>query len=416
MIKVLFVNEYFPPYAPGGGEWSTYYLANDLSNKKLANVIVMTPDYGDRVFKEKRNFKLTKFPFYKKINGDNKILPSLYHTNLIWFLWEAFYIIKIAKKFQIDVLHVHGKYSIPAARIANLFLRKPILITIRDYQIICNYGFCLFNKDISCNLKEYFTSDFVSYYNYFVKSRNLIIIGVNLIYAIWGRFSRNIIKAFASGLETIVLSEKQKQIFKNAGFKKVQVIHNSITFPAKAKVYDKNKVILFAGRLTYGKGVGLIINILPEFFKKFPDYLFYFAGEGQYKNELIGLSKIYPQIKVLGSVTHQKLLEIYSQATLTVVPSLWPEPFGRIALESLRSVTPVVITDKGGLPEIVEDGKWGYVVKANVKSLMEGISKGIINNKILEKNIFKDFEIIKKKFGQDISNKYSEQYMRLLEK
>lgn len=414
MIKILFVNEYFPPYAPGGGEWSTYYLANDLAKRNLAEVIVVTPNYGNKSIEVEENVKVERFPFFGKLNGNKKILSSIYYTNFIWFLIEAFFICKFANKYKVDLLHVHGKYSIPGAKIASFILRKPVLVTVRDYLIVCNYGLCLLKGDKPCNIVDYLRNDFVTYYRHYVSTKNLINLLTNLIFAILGRINRNVIRYFAIDLDTVVLSNKQKQIFINSGFKKVKVIQNSIDFIESTKEKKRKRIVLFAGRLTFGKGIGLLINIIPEFFRENPDYLFYFIGDGPYKKELQKLSKRYPGLRVLGSIEHKKLMSIYQQARVTVVPSLWPEPFGRIALESLSRLTPTVVTDRGGLSEIIKNERWGYVIEPSEVNILNAIKKAILNYDTLTKNISSDFELIKKKFGRDVSNQYLKYYNNLI--
>lgn len=416
MIKILFINEYFPPYAPGGGEWSTFYLANDLAKRNLAEVVVVTPSYGNKSIKVEEKVRVEKFPFFGKLNSEKKILSSIYHTNFIWYLTEAFFICKFAIKHNVDLLHVHGKYSIPGARIASFVLRKPILITVRDYMIVCNYGLCLFKGDKPCSTVDYFRNDFATYYRCYINAKNPINLFTNLIFAIFGRINRNVIRYFALDLDTVVLSKKQKQIFVNSGFKKVKVIYNSIDFIENLKEKRRKRIVLFAGRLTFGKGAGLLINIIPEFFRENPGYLFYFIGDGPYKKELQKLSKRYPGLRVLGNIEHKKLMSIYQQARVTVVPSLWPEPFGRIALESLSRLTPTVVTNRGGLREIVENERWGYVIEPSEENMLEAIKNAILNFDTLTKNISNDFELIKKKFGRDVSNQYLKHYNTLINK
>lgn len=411
-MKIGFISEYYPPFAPGGAEWSSYYLAQDLSYDN--DVVVITPNYSKQNIKDEGSTKIVRFPFYKKLKNPKDIFSPFVHNNPIWVLWSSYFIYKIARSEKFDIIHIQGKFSVVPVKIANIFLRLPIVLTARDYQLICNYGFCIYDRDRSCNLKEYFMKDFNYYFRNYVKNKNIISFSLNLFYAIWGRIIRNILKNAALNMNIIVLSNKQKQIFFKNGFKNIFVIGNSTEFKFKKPLKKRENSIVFAGRLTLGKGVGLIIDLLPKFFKKFPDYKFYFAGDGPFMNELMNLKSKYPQIKVLGTVKHKSLINLYRHAKVVVMPSVWHEPFGRIALESLSTFTPVIVTNKGGLPEIVKDGRLGHVVKADSVEILEGIIKAIKFNDKMIYNIEKDFPIIKKKFGPNISSEYLNLYKKLI--
>ncbi len=62
------------------------------------------------------------------------------------------------------------------------------------------------------------------------------------------------------------------------------------------------------------------------------------------------------------------------------MPSIYPESFGRVALEGLAAGTPAVVVNKGGLPEIVEEGITGEVSEINSKDLAKKIIKVLKNN------------------------------------
>lgn len=67
-------------------------------------------------------------------------------------------------------------------------------------------------------------------------------------------------------------------------------------------------------------------------------------------------------------------MDLMSRAACVVVPSLWPEPFGLVALEAQRLGTPVVASRVGGLAELVDDGKTGILVPpGDVQALVNGI-------------------------------------------
>lgn len=410
-MKIAFISEYFPPFAPGGAEWSSYYLAQDLSCDN--DVVVITPNYSKQNIKDEGNTKVVRFPFYKELKNPKDIFSPLVHNNPIWVLWSSYFIYKIARSEKFDTIHIQGKFSVIPVRIANIFLRLPIVLTARDYQLICNYGFCVYDRDRACNLKEYFMKDFNYYFRNYVKNKNIISFSLNLCYAIWGRLIRNILKKSALNMNIIVLSNRQKQIFLKNGFKKVYVVGNSTEFKYSQPLSRRKNSLVFAGRLTKGKGVELIVSVLPEFFKQFPNFKFYFAGDGPLKQKLLDLRKEYKQIEVLGATNHDQLINLYRESKGIVMPSLWQEPFGRVAMEGLSTFTPSVVTNKGGLPEIIKDKEWGYVVSSDSRSLLKGITELIKNNDRLIANIKRDFEEIKKKFGSDITNEYIKVYNQI---
>lgn len=414
-MKVAFVIEVFPPYAPGGSEWSAYYLAQNLTKKKM-EIVVLTPNLGTQKKEECKDFKILRYPFYLKPKKESSLPGHFAYTNPLWVLWSAFFIYLYLKKENIEVIHIQGKYSIAPTVIANFFLKKPTVATIRDYMMVCNYGICLMNSLKGCNLKEYFLRDFNNYYKIYVSQKTPLNFVLNIIYALWGRASKNLLKIFTNHVTILtVMSKKQAIILKNNGVTKPMVIiPNSYVFNKQKKIYKKENIILFAGRLTFGKGIGLLLNAIPKILDSYPNYKFVFAGQGFMDIQIKELSKQYKQIIMLGQQKHEDLKNYYQKSKLTVVPSLWPEPFGRVVIESLSASTPVVVTNRGALPEIISDRKWGYVAEATEDELVKAIKKAIKNNEKLQKNISKDFSAIKKKYSDDVSDKHVDLYNSLI--
>ena len=59
---------------------------------------------------------------------------------------------------------------------------------------------------------------------------------------------------------------------------------------------------------------------------------------------------------------YDKIKEIYSKSDIIVFPSVWQEPFGRIAIEAMSFGIPVVGSNVGGIKNIIIDGKTGFLV------------------------------------------------------
>lgn len=410
-MKIAFVIEYFFPFDKGGSEWSTYYLAKDLV-KKGYEVTIITPNYGSKKEEVLDGIKLVRTPFYKKFKNFNTIPGNFFFTNPLFIIWNTIVFYFYLQREKPEVINIHGKYSVPPARLANLFLRLPLTATIRDYIVICNYGICLTKSNRSCNIKDYFRKDFSIYYSLYVTNKNSINYFANILFSIWGRFSTKLLKYSLKGVNLTVLSSTQKEIFSTNGLKNAQQIYNSLRFSPRYNPTKKQDIIVYAGRLTPGKGVGVLIDALPDLLKIYPKYQFVFAGDGILKTELQKIAKENRNIKILGNIDHKELLKLFSKAKISLAPANWPEPFGRVVLESISYGTPVIVGERGGLARII-DGKWGIAIDPNKENLQNAI-KTILKNDFFYSQIKKDYDKISNTFSDSVTNKYISLYNTLL--
>jgi glycosyltransferase involved in cell wall biosynthesis len=70
-----------------------------------------------------------------------------------------------------------------------------------------------------------------------------------------------------------------------------------------------------------------------------------------------------PHVEFIGEIDDDRKLEFLGQARALLFPISWPEPFGLVMIESMACGTPVIAFDCGSVPEIMEDGLTGFVVK-----------------------------------------------------
>lgn len=102
--------------------------------------------------------------------------------------------------------------------------------------------------------------------------------------------------------------------------------------------------LLLVGRLQPEKGVREALRAVAAV----PGARLIVVGSGPMEPEV----RAAERVELLGELPHAEVLGLMARARATLVPSRWDEPFGRVAMESLACGTPVVVSDRGGLPEI----------------------------------------------------------------
>ncbi len=115
------------------------------------------------------------------------------------------------------------------------------------------------------------------------------------------------------------------------------------------------KLVVFAGRLEYEKGVQTVIRAMERLLDEVGPVRFVVAGDGTYADELRGLVRklrLTRRVTFTGFLEDHDLRLHYAAADVAVAPSIY-EPFGLVAIEAMACGTPVVVGDTGGLREIV---------------------------------------------------------------
>ena len=133
---------------------------------------------------------------------------------------------------------------------------------------------------------------------------------------------------------------------------------------------EKERKVLFVGKILQVKGINNLIKAVQELDTKL--HIDAKLLDKEYLKLLTNLDRNNKAIFNFNA-TDKELINDYNSAFVTVLPSL-SEIFPLVVLESMACGTPVICTDAGGMPEIVEDGKNGFIVPPNnPKSLEEKI-------------------------------------------
>ena len=121
-------------------------------------------------------------------------------------------------------------------------------------------------------------------------------------------------------------------------------------------------LIVFAGQLIRGKGVDVLLEALALVKSPFECVI---LGDGGHRAKCEALSRklgLDARVKFTGYVPPAEMVPFYADASVAVVSSVWPEPFGAVGLEAMRHGLPVVAFDAGGIREWLDDGYSGFLV------------------------------------------------------
>jgi len=353
-MKILFVNEKAGFF--GGVEQNIYDSA--LALEKRGHELFIA--YGE----ECRDLKTMTSPFKSstlcpELNG---FLSKNIKSN------ELNYLINDLKP---DAIYVH---KLPSINLLKNFIGNiRIVRMVHDHNLCCprRHKYFFFNNRI-CNKP----------------------VGI-FCYIDLGFLKKDSESPIKVGFKSI--SSAKKEIYKNAEIDKLIVgssyMKNELQInginpskivvipPTYALISNKpatplpnTNTILFVGQLIKGKGVDILLHALTHVKEKFQLKI---AGSGNAKEGLQKLAMeldLGENVEFLEWIPPDKIAELYQWARIVAVPSRWPEPFGMVGVEAMRSGRPVVATNSGGIPDWLHDNKNGLISEeSNPKKLAANI-------------------------------------------
>jgi glycosyltransferase involved in cell wall biosynthesis len=202
---------------------------------------------------------------------------------------------------------------------------------------------------------------------------------------------------------------------------------NQLRARKKLGLSETKKLLVYAGRIEWRKGVGTLLYSLKQVIKTYPDTKLYIIGgaksaklkkleqaEIDRQQQTIRDLGLEDNVRYTGPKIHRRLRLYYNAADICVVPSYY-EPFGIVPIEAMACGTPVVASKTGGLSYSVHNGKTGFLAKPRDRNeLAEKILM------VLErgKDQFKDqcLKAVKQKFDWEKISKEYIKYFNLITK
>lgn len=273
--------------------------------------------------------------------------------------------------FRPDLVHVHNIYTqLSPSVLAEAKKRDiPIVMTVHDYALVsANYS--LWNKTRSMDLNN--LGVWSTARTKYIKDSFAATLALELILKL--HHALHLYDGAVAHYTTY--THFVRDVLVHAGFpeEKISVVGafaEPLMGAKKLSNPAKKDYVLFAGRLEPYKGVHVLLQVLKYLPKETRIVI---AGVGPEEARLRAMVARDPRVQFLGFVPSDELWRLMGEARAVVVPSIWHEPFGLVALEALCQGTPIIAAKSGGLPEIVGDSNAGIVVpSADPRALARAI-------------------------------------------
>jgi len=193
----------------------------------------------------------------------------------------------------------------------------------------------------------------------------------------------------------------------------------------------KGKPVVFhPARTGVAKGSDVTIKAVNMIKENFPDIMLVLAGtkniidwgETQQRDiayfvKLIELFHLKENVLV-DSFTMEQMPQLYAVSSVVVYPSSAPEPFGLTLLESMASSKPIIVTEAGGMPEIIHDRINGYVIRVrDVEMLADRISRLLQNKRLRDRLGKTGLNMVRQQYAiEDVTRNTLDVYSKVLSK
>lgn len=375
-MKIIQVNKFL--YPKGGADKYCLILIEELG--KLGHEVI---PFG--MADNKNISSIYSSYFSENINYQQKKNKWKISSRLIWNKEAATKFAKLLDDTKPDLIHCHNIYHQLSPSILEEAKKRniPVVMTLHDYKLICpNYKMfthgqvcerCLTGSNWNCLSHNC--------YNSYSKSA-LAALESWLHNKIWHVYQKNV-DLFISPSEFL----KAKMLKAGWDSNKIIVLNNPASLFQAEPEGDR---LLYFGRLSEEKGVASLIEALKLTNEKLD-----IVGTGEEEESLkaltikLGLEK---QIIFHGNKQGLELDNFIAKAKAIILPSIWNENMSLVLLESLAKGKIVIATDIGGTPELIEEGKTGYLFSpGDIKGLVTKLNHlnniGTAEKELLIKNI-----------------------------
>jgi glycosyltransferase involved in cell wall biosynthesis len=174
------------------------------------------------------------------------------------------------------------------------------------------------------------------------------------------------------------------------GITPVDVIWNGVAPRPMRPALPTEPLVVCAGRLVWEKGFDTLVRAFHEVAQRIPNARLSIIGEGPEKAPLQALVNelgLQGRVSLPGRMDRAALERACEAAWVQAAPSRWDEPFGIVAAEAAMRGTAAIVSNTGGLAEIVVDGQTGYQIPPNDETALRNSLLALLSNRELAEHM-----------------------------
>jgi glycosyltransferase involved in cell wall biosynthesis len=357
-MKVLYIVNFFPPEYVGGAEVAAFNSCHGLLQRGIECTVLSinarSPQHTDQEYVFK-GVKVRQVGYYHTGPQILKVFDPLIYRRIVQELQVV----------RPDLVHVHNVSGTSLAPfVACQRLGLPVVLTLHDHWLLCPNNMLFRRNGVLCDpaMAHPPCGDCYRRYDF------------------WGviPFRRQIYAWLTQDVQCFISpGQRLIELHVAAGYQRARFrllrygLGSSFTdgapsVPEPAWMNESRyaNVMLFAGQIVEIKGALVLAKALPLLERYVERFHLWVAGAGD-DASVNALRRFAPNpVQLLGRLNFYELKALYTAAGLTVVPSIWYDNSPVVIAESLLAGTPVLGADIGGIPELIQEGKTGYVFPA----------------------------------------------------
>jgi glycosyltransferase involved in cell wall biosynthesis len=300
-----------------------------------------------------------------------RFFPPDIVTDRVGLSWEAFRTAKeifysrnariglkqLLSRFKPDIAHLHNIYGRLTTSVLSVLssAQIPIVMTLHDYKLACpSYLFMRNNRSCEDCKEGRFYKAVLNRCHKGSYAASAIVALESYLNQWLDRYGKNV-SFFISPSQFL----KNKLVECGWPARKILHVANFLKLSEYVPNYAPGDYFLFLGRLSEEKGIDTLIEAYKQSHQNGLGLII--AGDGPMRDDLEKRAQDYPSIRFTGYLSGQKLLDITRKSLAVILPSICYENAPLSILEAMAYGKPVVGARIGGIPEMVQEGKTGFL-------------------------------------------------------